>query len=62
MEHKCKHAFDVNDTSLVMMRKRVMTYPPVQEGYCKCCGKTFKFTLDEFGKFTKELPSETLKQ
>lgn len=53
MNNQCVHEVDAKDTTLVMLRKAVMSYPPMREGYCKCCGKTFRFTKDKMGRFTQ---------
>ena len=46
---KCNHNPDALNTTLVLMKRRTMTYPAQLDFYCKCCNKTFRFTEDERG-------------
>lgn len=46
---KCNHDPNSLNTTLVLMKRRTMTYPAQLDFYCKCCNKTFRFTKDERG-------------
>ena len=46
---KCDHDPNSLNTTLVLMKRRTMTYPAQLYFYCKCCNKTFRFTKDERG-------------
>ena len=46
---KCDHDPNSLNTTLVLMKRRTMTYPAQLDFYCKCCNKTFRFTKDERG-------------
>ena len=48
-DSKCNHNPDALNTTLVLMKRRTMTYPAQLDFYCKCCNKTFRFTKDERG-------------
>ena len=48
-DSKCNHNPDSLNTTLVLMKRRTMTYPAQLDFYCKCCNKTFRFTKDERG-------------
>ena len=47
--NKCNHNPNSLNTTLVLMKRRTMTYPAQLDFYCKCCNKTFRFTKDERG-------------
>lgn len=46
---KCDHDPNSLNTTLVLMKRRTMTYPAQLDFYCKCCNKTFRFTKNERG-------------
>lgn len=46
---KCNHNPNSLNTTLVLMKRRTMTYPAQLDFYCKCCNDTFRFTKDERG-------------
>lgn len=48
-DSKCNHDPNSLNTTLVLMKRRTMTYPAQLDFYCKCCNKTFRFTKDERG-------------
>lgn len=48
---KCNHNPNALNTTLVLMKRRTMTYPAQLDFYCKCCNKTFRFTKNERGDF-----------
>lgn len=47
--NKCDHNPDSLNTTLVLMKRRTMTYPAQLDFYCKYCNKTFRFTKNERG-------------
>lgn len=47
--NKCDHNPNSLNTTLVLMKRRTMTYPAQLDFYCKCCNKTFRFTKNERG-------------
>ena len=47
--NKCNHSPNSLNTTLVLMKRRTMTYPAQLDFYCKCCNKTFRFTKNERG-------------
>lgn len=49
--NKCNHNPNSLNTTLVLMKRRTMTYPAQLDFYCKCCNGTFRFTKDERGDF-----------
>lgn len=48
----CNHDLDSPNTSIVIMKKQTMAYPPTKSGYCKCCGKIFTLNKNNKGKFS----------
>lgn len=47
--NKCDHNPNSLNTTLVLMKRRTMTYPAQLDFYCKCCNRTFRFTKNERG-------------
>ena len=46
---KCNHDPNSLNTTLVLMKRRTMTYPAQLDFYCKSCNDTFRFTKNERG-------------
>ena len=50
-EHKCNHDPNSPNSTLKMLAKRGMVFPPEYDFFCIHCYETFKFKKKEDGKF-----------
>lgn len=50
-ECKCIHDPNDNKSTLIMLAKRNMSYPPEFDYFCPECQDTFRFYRNENGKF-----------
>lgn len=50
-KYKCIHDPNDNKSTLIMLAKRNMSYPPEFDYFCPDCKRVFRFYRNEDGKF-----------
>lgn len=48
---ECIHNPNISNSSLIMLAKRTMSYPPEFDYFCPKCQETFRFYRNENGEF-----------